>query len=145
MLFKFLTRHKTSRWYVGPTVNSKISSIILGGELSLRGGSGVFCVLLRKIYCEKKELKWFEVVVQYLFETWKPQVSGRLTLSGLFIAQGQCPLESFPVYYVRTVVSCWFNFIFWFLFLIFFWAVNYGLSVCETLQYNSGIVVLFTV
>ena len=28
-------------------------------------------------------------------------------------------------------------------FLFFFWAVNYGLSVCETLQYNSGIVVLF--
>lgn len=26
--------------------------------------------------------------------------------------------------------------------MIFFWAVNYDLSVCETLQYNSGIVVL---
>lgn len=36
-------------------------------------------------------------------------------------------------------------FLFCFLILILFWAVNYGLSVCETLQYNSGIVVLYGV
>lgn len=36
-------------------------------------------------------------------------------------------------------------FCFLILILFFFWAVNYGLSVCETLQYNSGIVVLYGV
>lgn len=38
-----------------------------------------------------------------------------------------------------------FFFCFLILILFFFWAVNYGLSVCETLQYNSGIVVLYGV
>lgn len=36
-------------------------------------------------------------------------------------------------------------FCFLILILFLFWAVNYGLSVCETLQYNSGIVVLYGV
>lgn len=54
---------------------------------------------------------------------------------GLFIAWGQCPLESFPVYYVRTVVFFLLFPSFLFLFLILWgvWgrvrAVNYVLSV----------------
>lgn len=55
-----------------------------GDLVKLHGWEG-FSVFLRK-FIVKKELKWFEVVVQYLIETWKPQVSGRLTLSGLSIA-----------------------------------------------------------
>lgn len=57
-------------------------------------------------------------------------------------------LLNFGVYYVRTVVSCFVFFPISFVFLFFsffFGAVINGLSVCESLQYDSGIVVLFTV
>lgn len=86
------------------------------------GGLGVGSASswLKKIIVKERKKKQaqmiFEVVVQYLTETWKPQVSGRLMPGGLFIAWGQCPLESFPVYYVRTVVSCCFFPSFLFLF-----------------------------
>lgn len=70
----------------GQQWTAKAIALIWGSELNFRGGRVFILRSLEKIYCEKKELKWFEVVVQYLIETWKPQVSGRLTLGGLSIA-----------------------------------------------------------
>lgn len=84
-------KHWGNVW--GQQWTAKPVALFCGSELNFRGGRVVFfClfsffgVLLRKFIVEKKELKWFEVVVQYLIETWKPQVSGRLTLGGLSIA-----------------------------------------------------------
>lgn len=91
-----------------------------GGEGGGGLGVGSASSWLKKIIVKERKKKQaqmiYEVVVQYLTETWKPQVSGRLMPGGLFIAWGQCPLESFPVYYVRTVVSCCFFPSFLFLF-----------------------------
>lgn len=74
-----------------------------------------------------------------------PQVSGRLMPGGSSSPRVRA-LQSFQ----STLSELWFPvdliyFLSLFFFLDYFWAVNYGLSVCETLQYNSGIVVLFTV
>lgn len=68
---------------------------------------------------EKNELIWSRCAILLLIETRKPQVGGRLTLGGSLLgARGQGPLESFPVYYVRTVVAFWFILMFW-IFLFF--------------------------
>ena len=85
---------------------------------------------------ETQMIWWFEVVVQYLIETGRQRPASR------------SPWQLF----LRDMSELWFfadiffPFFFYFqiYFVYFFGAVNYGLLVCESLQYNSGIV-LFTV
>lgn len=89
MLFKFPTDQETLGNRRGRQWTASGRSINLGICVELWGGGTGFFFFrsFEKIYSGKKKvLKWFEVVVQYLIETWKPQVSGRLTLSGLSIA-----------------------------------------------------------
>lgn len=81
--FLLINKHWGGMW--GQQWIAKAVALFWGSELIFGGGRGFFAFSWENLLW-KKELKWFEVVVQYLIETWKPQVSGRLTLGGLSIA-----------------------------------------------------------